>query len=213
MLPFRPLLLILIVAALSVTAGSLLWNSMQSGPDYSQRMVFAAYPEPRVIADFDLRGPQGSAWSLQQLKDRWTLVFFGFTYCPDVCPSTLLQLAELRKALADDLDEEMLPAVLFVSVDPDRDSPEKIADYVQFFDPSFVGITGADAQIAALTLQMGIAYHVEQHDEGADDYDVGHSAGILLLNPEARLVGVFTAPHDVGDMKRELLRLIGTGRG
>ena len=114
--------------------------------------------------------------------------------------------------MATTMQDSALPRVVFISVDPERDTPDRLADYVEFFDPTFVGITGPDAQLAALSLQMGIAYFVDQHDAGAN-YDVAHSAGILLLDRQARLVGVFPAPHDVGRMQTALIRHIGDGSG
>jgi protein SCO1/2 len=201
------------VAILGATAGAYVWKSIQPAPTVSDSSVFARYPEPRVLADFTLTGPGDSNWSIEQLRDQWTLVFFGYTSCPDVCPSTLMQLAELRKSMSASMTADSLPQVLFVSVDPERDSSEKIAEYVGYFDPSFIGVTGPDPQIAALSRQLGVAYFIDEHEPGAEVYEVAHSTGVLLLDPQARLVGMFPAPHDTGLVQTELSRLMDTGSG
>jgi protein SCO1/2 len=210
---FRPNFLLLFVAIISVTLGSYMWKTLQPEPTVSDSSVFAEYPEPRILADFALSGPGDSNWSLEQLHGHWTLVFFGYTSCPDVCPATLMQLAELRKSLAKPLAQSALPQVLFISVDPGRDTPERIEDYVTYFDPAFTGITGPDAQIAALSMQMGVAYFIGEHSGDGEIYDVAHSTGILLLDPKARLVGLFPAPHDIRLMQAELVRRIDGGSG
>jgi protein SCO1/2 len=98
--------------------------------------------------------------------------------------------------------------VLFVSVDPERDTPAKLAEYVRYFNPDFTGVTGPHEQLAPLTMQMGIAYRIEPHETGSEQYEVNHSASIQLIDPEGRLHGVFPAPHDPQKMARDLASVI-----
>ena len=192
---FRFILLAFSVALLGLMAGSLLWRIYHANtPEDPQQLI--QLPKPRVIADFVLTDQDGQDFSLQDFQGRWSLLFFGFTACPDICPDTLYQLRQAREALQERLAPEVVPTVYLVSVDPERDSPARMKEYLQFFDPQFIGLSGADAQLRALTLQLGIAYHVEEHEAGAANYAVDHSASILMLNPEGRLHAVLRGPHE-----------------
>jgi protein SCO1/2 len=148
----------------------------------------------------------GQPFSLQQLRGGWSLLFFGFTHCPDVCPTALYELQQVRTSLQQELDEStQIPEILFVSVDPERDTPQALQTYLSHFDPSFIGITGEHEQLLPLTKQVGIAYRIEEHEDGATRYNVDHSTGILLTNPDGRLHGVFPAPHDAAEISADLL--------
>lgn len=194
--PFRMVIALVIVALISATAGVALWKLVQD----NQRAPAASLimlPEPRVIADFRLVDQDGRLFSLENLRGRWSLLFFGFTHCPDVCPGTLYDLHRVHSALVEK-SGGMPPAhqVLFVSIDPERDTPEKLKQYVAHFDPAFIGVTGSHEQLQPLTMQLGIAYRIEDHEAGDAQYSVDHSARILLMGPDGRLHGVFPAPHD-----------------
>ncbi len=192
------------VALLSATAGFSLWQIMR----YQQQPSTAALvvlPEPRVIADFALVDQDGNAFTLDDLRGKWSLLFFGFTHCPDVCPSTLYDLQLVHKGVRQDSGNgPPSHQVLFVSVDPERDTPEKLGEYVSYFDPDFIGVTGSQQQLAPLTRQLGIAYRIEEHEAGSAQYGVDHSASILVTDPEGRLHGVFPAPHDAGTIVEDL---------
>ena len=97
--------------------------------------------------------------------------------------------------------------MVLVSVDPERDNPERLKDYVTWFDPDFLGVTGDPAQLQPLALRIGVAYRIEDHAEGATDYTVDHSASVFLTDPQGRLFGVFPAPHDAAAMTRDLARV------
>jgi len=143
---------------------------------------------PALIMD------DGSTFDLEDLKGSWHLLFFGYTHCPDVCPVTLGVAAQAKKMAES--NNHMFPQVVFISVDPDRDKVEVLADYVQYFDKDFVGVTGDSQLIKALTLQLSVVYMKMQAEEGSDDYLVDHSSALLLLNPEGKLEAFFAQPHD-----------------
>lgn len=161
-------------------------------------------PEPRIIADFALVDQHAEPFSLEQFKGHWSVLFFGFTACPDICPNTLYQLQQVRKQMLEDSGPDEIPRIYLVSVDPERDTPEKLAEYLSYFDPAFTGLTGDEAQLKALTMQLGIAYFIEPHEPGDPGYSVDHSASLLLLNPEAQLLGVLPAAQDAADITRSL---------
>lgn len=202
------ILLAVFTGIISAAAGISFWKVMQ-GPPQPSDAVLLELPEPRVVADFALVDDEGQPFSLERLQGHWSLLFFGFTHCPDVCPSALYDLSLIRKSLLQDHPEKAEDLeILFVSVDPERDTPEKLKSYVEYFDPAFTGVTGPQAQLAPLTIQLGIAYRIEEHEPGSLQYNVDHSAGILLINPAGRLHGVFPAPHHSDRITAELAGVI-----
>lgn len=201
-------LLIALVAVLSAAAGISLWNLLQhrQAPDPGALIIL---PEPRQITDFSLTDQNGQEFTLDQLRGQWTLVFFGFTHCPDVCPSTLYDLQLVHNEIMQRAgDKEPLHQVLFVSVDPDRDTPQQLKDYLAFFSPDFIGVTGDHSQLGPFSLQLSTAYRVEEHEAGQTQYNVDHSAAILLISPDGRLHGVFPAPHDAQMISADLAAVI-----
>ena len=205
---FRLIILAMLVGLISAVAGISLWNVMQ-GPPQPSDSALMVLPEPRVIADFALVDDQGESFSLENLRGRWSLIFFGFTHCPDVCPSTLYDLKLVHEKLGQ-LNGATGAAhqVLFVSVDPERDSPETLDQYLGHFHPDFIGVTGPGEQLTPLTMQLGIAYRIEEHEPGSTQYEVNHSVSVLLTDPQGRLHGVFPAPHDTDRMASELAAAI-----
>jgi protein SCO1/2 len=205
---FRLVILAMFVGLLSAVAGISLWKVMQGPPEPSNAALMVL-PEPRVIADFALLDGQGAPFSLDNLRGRWSLIFFGYTHCPDVCPSTLYDLKLIHEKL-DQLNGDAASGhqVLFVSVDPERDTPEQLNQYVSYFHPDFIGVTGPPEQLAPLTMQLGIAYRIEEHEAGSTQYNVDHSVSVLLMDPQGRLHGVFPAPHDADKMAGELAAAI-----
>lgn len=202
------ILLAVFVGIISAAAGISFWKVMQ-GPPRPSDAILMTLPEPRVVADFALVDDEGQPFSLSNLKGHWSLLFFGFTHCPDVCPSALYDLSMIRKSLQQEHPEKAEHLeILFVSVDPERDTPEKLKNYVEYFDPAFTGVTGPQAQLAPLTMQLGIAYRIEEHEQDSLVYNVDHSASILLINPEGRLYGVFPAPHSSEPITAELAGVI-----
>jgi protein SCO1/2 len=201
------MLLAALVAIASAVAGFSLWKLRHEGPP-TMTAALRILPEPRVIADFDLVDQDRQPFSLQRLKGRWSLLFFGYSYCPDVCPTALFDLQQVHEALSGDGRREPRHQVVFVSVDPARDTPERLKEYAAYFHPEFIAVTGHEEQLAPLTLQIGVAYRIEPHEPGSLNYAVDHSAGIMVIDPQARLHGVFPAPHDPQAMIRDLRGLL-----
>jgi protein SCO1/2 len=204
---FRFILLAALVALISAAAGFSLWKLKQEGPA-TMTAALRILPEPRVLADFGLVDQDGEPFSLQRLNGKWSLLFFGFTHCPDVCPSALYDLHQVNQAVAASGGDKAAYQVIFVSVDPERDSPQRLKEYADYFDPDFLAVTGSPEQLAALSKQIGVAYRIEPHEPGSDEYTVDHSASIMLTDPRGRLHGVFPAPHDADKMVHDLLALL-----
>ena len=152
------------------------------------------YPEPKTISQFSLSSQDGRPFDLESLKGKWSFVYFGYTYCPDVCPTTLAELARARKLL-EQAGADAATQYVFVSVDPQRDTPQRLAQYVAFFDRTFLGATGSDEALTGLTRQIGVAYAFPEGKKG-DRYAVDHSSIVALFDPDARLHAVFTPPQE-----------------
>jgi len=161
----------------------------------AQLQIQGTVLEPaRKIALPPLVKDDGSQFVDEDLKNHWSLLFFGYTHCPDICPTTLSVLARSAKRSSEQLNE--FPAVFFISVDPQRDTVDMIGEYVKYFDKSFTAVTGEKKMIEALTLQAGVVYFQTPSTIGNEnDYIVDHSASVLLINPEGRLRAYLRPPH------------------
>ncbi len=162
-------------------------------------------PSARALAPFSLINHHGQPFTQDALRGRWSFAFFGYTHCPDVCPNALGMLKRVQ-TLLEAANEEPLPQVLFVSVDPERDTPEVLAGYVSYFHPTFVGVTGKDEELLRLTRQLGILYGKSPGGSG-DDYLVDHSGAIVLLNPEGHYQALFSMPHDPDKIATDFVKI------
>lgn len=154
-------------------------------------------PTAHNIDSFNLVGTDNKAFTNENLKGKWSMVFFGFTNCPSLCPTTLSTLNKMYKILEQD-KSITLPQIVFISVDPDRDEPSDIAEYLSSFNKHFVGATGEKPQLLALTKQMSVLFMKVQnpHSKDKKDYLIDHSGTILLINPQGQLQAIFSTPHD-----------------
>jgi protein SCO1 len=157
---------------------------------------------PRALPAFRLQSAKGEI-TAEQLKGSWTVVFIGFTHCPDVCPTTLTDMARAQSLwAASDLPNK--PKLLFVSVDPDRDNPALLAEYAAFFSKDTLAATAAEPQLTEFTRALGLVYmKVPQ----ADTYTMDHSATLALLNPNAEFAGIIRPPLNPEAIARDLLTL------
>ena len=162
---------------------------------------------PLVVPEFALVDHTGARFDRDRLLGRWSLLFFGYTYCPDICPVPLSKLAPVLDLLGADLEIQ----AVFVSVDPERDSTERLAEYVTFFHPALLGASGDEAEIARLTEAIGVFHQKRATDEeaSADGYLVDHSSSLFLVDPSARLHAIL---HEPGD-PRAFARLLARARG
>ena len=154
-------------------------------------------PRPRDPGEFSLLDQNSAQFTAARLRGAPTLVYFGYTHCPDVCPVTLLQLAQVVKT-------GVVPnlRVIFISVDPARDTPTQLAQYVHAFDPDFIGLTGSAAMLQTVTQRFGVAY--QRVDLPGGDYSMDHSSTIFLMDARGHNVAVFNAPYDVKSLTQDL---------
>ena len=151
--------------------------------------------QPRELPAFSLRQSDGTQLVPGELKGHWTLVFLGFTHCPDVCPTTLTELALAQKQWAT-LPDSMRPRVLFVSVDPDRDTPDRIGEYAHAFHRDTLAATADLPALEAFAKSLSLVFMKVPAPEGtpADQYSVDHSAALAVLDPQGRMAGVIPPP-------------------
>lgn len=160
--------------------------------------------QPRQLPDFSLVADNGQPFNLASLQGHWTILFPGFTSCPDVCPTTLAFL----KNLTGKLDAEGHKFnVVFISVDPDRDTPERLANYVHFFNPAFVGATAKEPELGRFTQMMGIAY-AKVPGKTPETYTMDHTAALVLVDPKGRITAYFTPPHHMDAMSADLINIM-----
>jgi protein SCO1/2 len=152
---------------------------------------------PRNIGEFELVDQAGKPFNRARIEGRWSLLFFGFTYCPDVCPTTMNFLNEFVASLEGTESEDT--QVVMVSVDPARDTVSQLASYVPFFNPDFVGVTGEFLDIHRFATALNTPFR-KVVGEG-DDYQVDHSSNVVLINPKGDYHGFFKAPLDLAKMK------------
>jgi len=166
-----------------------------SQPQPPQLKQGTLLPSAKAIADFQLTDQHGKPFTRNNLMGKWSFAFFGYTHCPDVCPTSLSMLAQVMKKLEQNDNLDTKPQVVFVSVDPERDTPELLAQYLPYFNPDFIGVTGDPQQLLLLTRQIGIMYGKAPGDN-ADNYLVDHSASIILFDPDGNFLALFGMPHD-----------------
>src|ERR1044071_6428187 len=199
-----------IVAIVAVAAGiaSARWLVTHQGAMNPVTATATLILPPRPVPPFMLVDQDNRPFDAQRLRDGWSFVFFGFTSCPDVCPVTMTALAQTRKLLAD-LPEPTRPRVVMISVDPQRDPPERLGTYLKAFDPAFVGATGAKPVIDELAQRMGVMAAKRALD--GENYTVDHTTSLFLIGPDGTLRALFSAPHEPQQIADDYRRIVAAG--
>jgi len=198
---------IAIVALLALIGGfSISWFLNNNKPvELEDGLWFGE--QARALPEFELVDHDNRPLTRSSLNGKWSLIFFGYTHCPDICPASLQTMAEMFAAIED---PDVLEAiqVYFVSVDPERDKPEILAAYVTYFNPAFIGATAPLEKLTPLTRSLGIAHDIRNKSEASINYDVDHSSAIVLINPQAEFAGLFGSPHDALALARDMTRIV-----
>lgn len=155
------------------------------------------FEQPRIIKPFQLLDQEGNDFGLEQLQGKWSLLFFGFTYCPDICPTTLADLKQFKGLLADTSWAEDTQIVL-VSVDPARDTPAALKEYLAYFDPEFTGLTGDFMVLQGLATNLNAAFTKSMAADGKS-YLVDHTPNIAVVNPYGHYHGFFKPQATLSD--------------
>ncbi|NKB47492.1 MAG: redoxin domain-containing protein [Legionellales bacterium] len=202
---------LLILFALVVMAAGIytsLKKDHQKSVDFAQ-LNATVLPQARAIPAFELTDDEQRPFTQEQLVGQWSLLYFGFTHCAHICPMAMTNLQQIYQQLVAD-QIEPLPQVVLVSVDPQRDTPDVMHQYVKRFNTAFRGVTASDTtQLDVLTKPLGIAYFKMESAQGdTNSYSVEHSDSFVLINPQAELAAFFTPPHDANLIANEYALII-----
>ncbi len=197
-------------AAVGLTlAGSGYWTLWQSRNNDAENVLtptLVTFPERRPLAEFILVDDEKGVFDLGSLTSRWSFIFFGFMYCPDICPTTLHDLSLVKKEmLAKGINEREIQFV-FISVDPARDKAAQIQRYVKYFDPDFVAATGSVGQLTNLTRQLGAPFRAEP-ETAENVYEVTHSSAVYLVDPMGQYTGIISPPFVAADVAAQFFNL------
>ena len=187
----KTVLITLAAAALvmGLTVNKVLRPAPLNEAELSEAGVYL-FQAPRPVPDLQLISSRGEPWGKSDLQGQWNLLFFGYTFCPDICPTTMAELRQLTLSLPEE-DRQRLQ-VTMISVDPNRDTPEQLNSYLGFFDAEFNGATGDADELARLAQALSIAYI--EPDTREDNYLVDHSGQVVMLDPSGRYVGFIRPP-------------------
>jgi len=179
----------------------------EPSPVAAQLEAGTALPQPKRLAHFVMTDQDGQEMTEAALRGKWTFAAIGFTTCPDICPMTMATFVALHQRI-DAAPGGQGPQFLLISIDPDRDTPERLAQYVRHFHPDFLGATGSDEVLRAVTRDLGGIYARVNDPKSALGYTMDHSASIYLIDPDGQLAAIFSMPHDPAMMVRDFMALV-----
>ena len=201
------ILVLIVIAVLGLTFNKFVTTKPALDKEELRDQGVVWYDTPRTFVFNPLATEGGESFSTTNLQGPWTLMYFGFTFCPDICPATLANLAQVMKELrAINPEVASKIQVVLVSVDPGRDTPEKLARYAEFFDPEFLGATSNAANLKALTQQLNVAFEFVG-DMTTSDYLVEHSAQVVLINPKGDYQGFLRPPLKPRELADALIKV------
>ncbi len=194
---------LIVVAAFAAAIGLWLGQRFFSTATLPPMKNAVLYPTPRSVPDFKLTQANGQPLTPDSWRGHWNVVYFGYTSCPDVCPTTLATFKQVWRDLGDQRADVRFD---FISVDPQRDTPEKLAKYVAFFSPDFIAATGPDDELTKLTRGLGLLYTRTTDANGTIEVD--HSGSVVIIDPQANLRGIFRPPFAASDVTADLQALM-----
>lgn len=197
--------LVAMLLAIALVLG--VFTAMQLRIPAEMRTAFV-FPAPTDLPQFSLFDQNGAPVTAATFRGQWDLVFFGFTNCPDVCPATL-QILSAAKREIDASNTGFVPRIVLVSVDPERDTPEALAKYLNYFGAGHLGVTGELLEVSKLTSALGIYFEKQTVD--GDTYNVDHSAAVLVFNPDGQFHALFSAPHVIANYVHDLKIIMAGG--
>ncbi|MDY7562494.1 SCO family protein [Pseudomonas sp. 10B1] len=198
------ILVAIVALVLGLTVNQVLSNRGQGDPTAMIDAGIILLPTSRSLPDLKMTNQDGKAVSIAQLKGKWTMLFFGYTFCPDICPTTLAQLRQIKKELPNEVLGKL--QVVLVSVDPNRDTPQQLKQYLGYFDPEFQGLTAPVEDIQKLANAVSIPFIPA--DTSKPNYTVDHSGNLALLGPDGTQRGFIRSPLNNKKMVEQLPRLL-----
>jgi protein SCO1/2 len=183
-------LVAIVALVLGLTVNKVLSSKGQGDPTVLLDAGIVLLPQSRSLPELSLTNQDGQTVAVDQLKDQWSLLFFGYTFCPDICPATLAQLRQLQGQLPPETLAKL--RIVLVTVDPNRDTPEQLKKYLDYFDAGFIGLTGEQATLQKLANGVSIPYIPA--DTSKENYTVDHSGNLVIIGPDGKQRGFIRAP-------------------
>jgi protein SCO1/2 len=202
------LILASVLAMTFLAGGSLFLFNLgdESHPRLIPDQVMTVFVDPKPLREFVLTDQNSHAFDLERLKGKWSFLFFGYTHCPDICPSTLANLSKLREQLTKGVNGSKNVQFFFISVDPRRDTAAILKEYTGYFDPSIIGVTGTELELRNLTGQLGALFELESAPD-KESYQVYHTSALFLINPQGQYVASLMPPFDISTINRRFIVL------
>ncbi|MFP6864274.1 SCO family protein [Pseudomonas sp.] len=197
-------LVAIVALVLGLTVNKVLTSKGQGDPTVLLDAGIVLLPQSRSLPELSLINQDGQAVAIDQLKGQWSLLFFGYTFCPDICPATLAQLRQLQGQLPPETLAKL--RIVLVTVDPNRDTPEQLKKYLDYFDAGFIGLTGEQAIIQKLA--NGVSIPFIPADTSKENYTVDHSGNLVLIGPDGRQRGFIRAPINNSKLAAQLPGLL-----
>jgi len=198
------LLIAIVALVLGLTVHKVLTSKGQGDPTALLDAGIVLLPQSRDLPELSLTNQDGQPVAMDQLKGKWSLLFFGYTFCPDICPTTLAQLRQLKSQLPAELRDDL--QMILVSVDPNRDTPAQLKQYLAYFDAGFQGLTGSEADIQKLANAVSIPFIPA--DTSKENYTVDHSGNLVILGPDGTQRGFIRAPLNNEKLAAQLPTLL-----
>jgi len=197
---------ILAIAFMLLAIAGAAFLVIQATSDGGKDPEFATvWPQARALAEFELTDHTGQPFTQESLRDNSSVIFFGFTHCPDICPATLQKLSMAQKKIMQSGVEP--PRIILISVDPERDSPDVLATYIDHFNADITGVSGSLSELTKLTSSAGVFFQKSIRDDGS--YSVDHSSVVLVIDKDAAIRASFSAPHSIDNFVRDLPIVLG----
>ncbi|MEK8081876.1 SCO family protein [Pseudomonas sp. XK-1] len=197
-------LVAIVALVLGLTVNKVLNAKGQGDPTVLLDAGIVLLPQSRKLPELSLTNQDGQAVAVDQLKDQWSLLFFGYTFCPDICPATLAQLRQLQGQLPPETLSKL--RIVLVTVDPNRDTPEQLKKYLDYFDAGFIGLTGEEATLQKLANAVSIPYIPA--DTSKENYTVDHSGNLVIIGPDGTQRGFIRAPINNAKLAAQLPGLL-----
>ena len=203
----------LLAALVGLWLGAEWYGHRQAGPSPAapQLQAGTALPRPKPLTPFVMTDQDGREMTEASLRGQWTFAAIGYTTCPDICPMTMATFVALHQRIGTTAGGQG-PRFLLISVDPERDTPERFAQYVHHFHPDFLGATGSEEVLKSVTRDLGALYMRVEDPNSALGYTMDHSASIYLIDPRGQLAAIFSPPHDPTLMVQDFMTLASAAR-
>ena len=190
-----PTLILIVSAVIALSAG--VWFGFDSSrPVAPPQIQGVILPVAKTVNEFNLTDHKNNSFTLKNLENKWSLLFVGYTQCPDICPMVLNTLKQTHKLMKE--QQIIPPQTVFISIDPERDTPDTLAKYINYFNKDFIAVTGESNELKKVASNLSVYFKKAAGSSGdveADDYLMDHSSSIVLINPKGELQSFLTAPH------------------